>query len=117
MSALIDTRLESGYQGDVEGAVVNPVRSGTRGRVSPERRPRSRDVVRRGQIPFTRSAKKVLELALREALLHKDNEIRCEHIILGILRGGDRSAIALITEHVYTAQLRAAVIKLMDKAA
>jgi len=31
--------------------------------------------------------------------------------------GGDRSAIALITEHVYTAQLRAAVIKLMDQAA
>jgi hypothetical protein len=72
---------------------------------------------RRGHIPFTRSAKKVLDLALREALLHKDNEIRCEHIILGILRGGDRSAIGLITEHVYTAQLRAAIIKLMDKAA
>jgi ATP-dependent Clp protease ATP-binding subunit ClpA len=72
---------------------------------------------RRGHIPFTRSAKKVLELALREALLHKDNEIQCEHIILGILRGGDPSAIGLITEHVDSAQLRAAVIKLMDKAA
>jgi ATP-dependent Clp protease ATP-binding subunit ClpA len=72
---------------------------------------------RRGHIPFTRPAKKVLELALREALAHKDNEIRCEHILLGILRSGDESAIDLVTEHVYTAQLRAAVIKLLDKAA
>jgi ATP-dependent Clp protease ATP-binding subunit ClpA len=72
---------------------------------------------RRGQIPFTRSAKKVLELALREALADKDNEIRCEHLILGIVRGGDKAAIGLITEHVYTAQLRAAVVRLLDKAA
>jgi ATP-dependent Clp protease ATP-binding subunit ClpA len=72
---------------------------------------------RRGHIPFTRSAKKVLELALREALLHKDNEIRCEHLMLGIVRGGDKAAIGLITEHVYTAQLRAAVVRLLDKAA
>jgi ATP-dependent Clp protease ATP-binding subunit ClpA len=72
---------------------------------------------RRGHIPFTRSAKKVLELALREALAHKDNEIRCEHVILGILRSGDKPAIDLITEHVYTPQLRASVIGLLDKAA
>ena len=72
---------------------------------------------RRGQIPFTRPAKKVLELALREALAHKDNEIRCEHLILGIVRGGDKAAIGLITEHGYTAQLRAAVVRLLDKAA
>jgi ATP-dependent Clp protease ATP-binding subunit ClpA len=71
----------------------------------------------RGHIPFSRGAKKVLELALREALAHKDNEISCEHVLLGILRSGDKAAIGLITEHVYTAQLRAAVIKLLDKAA
>jgi ATP-dependent Clp protease ATP-binding subunit ClpA len=71
----------------------------------------------RGHISFNRGAKKVLELALREALAHNDNEIRCEHLVLGILRGGDKAAIGLITEHVYTAQLRDAVIKLMDKAA
>jgi hypothetical protein len=29
----------------------------------------------------------------------------------------DRAAIALITEHVYTAQLRAAVVNLLEKAA
>lgn len=71
----------------------------------------------RGRIPLDRGAKKVIELSLREALAHKDNEIRCEHLLLGILRAGDRAAIALITEHVYTAQLRAAVVKLLEKAA
>ena len=72
---------------------------------------------RRGHISFGHDAKKVLELSLREALAHKDDEIRCEHLLLGILRGGDRAAIALITEHVYTAQLRAAVVRLLDQAA
>jgi hypothetical protein len=35
---------------------------------------------RRGHIPFTKPAKKVLELSLREALAHNDNWIGCEHI-------------------------------------
>jgi hypothetical protein len=46
-----------------------------------------------------------------------DTEIRCEHLLLGILRSGEKSAIGLITEHVYTAQLRAAVVKLLEQAA
>lgn len=71
----------------------------------------------RGRIPFSHGAKKVLEFALREALAHKDNEIRSEHLLLGILQDGHETAIALITEHVYTSQLRAAAIKLLDKAA
>jgi hypothetical protein len=72
---------------------------------------------RRRRIPFTRSAEKVLELALREALAYKDTEIRCEHLLLGILGSGEKGAIGLITEHVYTAQLRAAVVRLLDQAA
>jgi ATP-dependent Clp protease ATP-binding subunit ClpA len=71
----------------------------------------------RGHLPFSHGAKKVLELGLRETLAHKDNEIGCEHLLLGILRSGDNSAITLVTEHVYTAQLRAAVINLLDQAA
>jgi ATP-dependent Clp protease ATP-binding subunit ClpA len=71
----------------------------------------------RGHIPFSHGAKKAMELALREALVHNDNEIRCEHLLLGILRSGDKVANALVTEHVYTAQLRAAVVKLLDVAA
>lgn len=72
---------------------------------------------RRGHVPFTRPAKKVLELALREALAHKDREISSEHLLLGILRGGDRTTIGVITEHVEPEHLRAAVIALLDQAA
>lgn len=71
----------------------------------------------RGHMSLSHGAKKIVELALREALVHKDTEIRCEHLLLGILRSGDKAAIGLITEHVYTAQLRAAVVKLLEQAA
>lgn len=71
----------------------------------------------RGHMSLSHGAKKVLELALREALAHKDTEIRCEHLLLGILRSGEKQAIGLITEHVYTAQLRSAVVKLLEQAA
>jgi len=72
---------------------------------------------RRGHIPFTKPAKKVLELSLREALTHNDNYIGCEHIILGILRGGDTFTLGLIAEHVGTSVLRGAIIDLLEKAA
>jgi ATP-dependent Clp protease ATP-binding subunit ClpA len=72
---------------------------------------------RRGHLRFTRAAKNAVELALREALAHKDHVIRCEHILLGILRSGDKATIGLITEHVDTGQLRAALIALLDQAA
>jgi hypothetical protein len=72
---------------------------------------------RRGHIPFTKPAKKVLELSLREALAHKDNWIGCEHIMLGILRGGDTFTMGLITERVDASQLRGAIADLLDEAA
>ncbi|MGV0811471.1 Clp protease N-terminal domain-containing protein [Mycolicibacterium boenickei] len=72
---------------------------------------------RRGHIPFTRPAKKVLELALRESLAHKDGYIGCEHVLLGILRGGDDYAVGLITEHVGVKDLRTGVVGLLDNAA
>jgi ATP-dependent Clp protease ATP-binding subunit ClpA len=72
---------------------------------------------RRGHIPFTRPTKKVLELSLREALAHQNNGIGCEHIVLGIVRGGDKFTLGLITEHVYASQLRGAIVELLDKAA
>jgi ATP-dependent Clp protease ATP-binding subunit ClpA len=72
---------------------------------------------RRNHIPFTKPAKKVLELALREALAHKDNTIGCEHILLGILRGGDKFTVGLITDRVEVSQLRGAIVDLLDKAA
>lgn len=71
----------------------------------------------RGHTRFSRSAKKALELGLREALAHKDNRIQCEHFLLGILRGGDEVVTALITEHVDAQRLRGEVIALLDEAA
>src|SRR5213594_1524696 len=44
------------------------------------------DEVTTGQIPFTPRAKKVLELALREALSLGHNYIGTEHILLGLVR-------------------------------
>ncbi|MEJ2887633.1 Clp protease N-terminal domain-containing protein [Actinomycetospora sp. OC33-EN06] len=38
-----------------------------------------------GHIPFERGAKKVLELALREAIRRGDRSIGSEHILLGLL--------------------------------
>jgi len=72
---------------------------------------------RRGHVPFTRPAKKALELALREALVHKDAEITSEHILLGILRGADRRVIGVVAELADPEQLRAAVITVLDRAA
>jgi ATP-dependent Clp protease ATP-binding subunit ClpC len=44
------------------------------------------DEVTDGQIPFTPRAKKVLELALREAVALGHNYIGTEHILLGLVR-------------------------------
>src|SRR5947209_3701811 len=43
-----------------------------------------------GHIPFTPRAKKVLELSLREALQLGHNYIGTEHILLGLIREGER---------------------------
>jgi ATP-dependent Clp protease ATP-binding subunit ClpA len=51
-----------------------------------------------GHIPFSPRAKKVLELALREALRLKHREIRGEHILLGLIREGDGLAALILTE-------------------
>lgn len=70
-----------------------------------------------GMIPFNSSAKKCLELSVREALAHKDNWVGCEHMLLGILRGADPVALSLIGSRVPAADLRSAVEGLLDEAA
>jgi ATP-dependent Clp protease ATP-binding subunit ClpA len=45
-----------------------------------------REVGPAGHIPFTRTAKKALELSLREALALRVKEIRVEHLVLGLMR-------------------------------
>jgi ATP-dependent Clp protease ATP-binding subunit ClpA len=46
-----------------------------------------------GQIPFTPRAKKVIELALREALNLGHNYIGTEHILLGVIAENDGAAV------------------------
>ena len=59
-----------------------------------------------GHIPFTKNAKKVLELALREAIRLGDRSIRTEHILLGILRAEGEGHAALRALDVDVAALR-----------
>ncbi|GGR50202.1 ATP-dependent Clp protease ATP-binding subunit ClpA [Nocardioides luteus] len=59
-----------------------------------------------GHIPFTKDAKKVLELALREAIRLDDRTIGTEHILLGILRAGGEGHAALRALGVDAAALR-----------
>lgn len=47
---------------------------------------------RSNHIPFTRNAKKALELALRESLRLKSRTIGTEHVLLGLLREGGLAA-------------------------
>ncbi|MBM6402353.1 Clp protease N-terminal domain-containing protein [Phycicoccus sonneratiae] len=50
----------------------------------------------RGRVAFGRGAKKVLELALREAVRLRSREIRAEHIALGVLRNDDDAVRLLL---------------------
>jgi len=54
------------------------------------------DEVTTGQIPFTPRAKKVLELALREALSLGHNYIGTEHILLGLVRENEGVAARIL---------------------
>jgi|tagenome__1003787_1003787.scaffolds.fasta_scaffold20713288_2 ATP-dependent Clp protease ATP-binding subunit ClpA len=52
----------------------------------------------KGHIPFTRRAKKVLELSLREALALKSRSIADGHIALGLLREGEGVAMKVLAD-------------------
>src|SRR6266481_4333118 len=58
----------------------------------------SGDEVTTGQIPFTPRAKKVLELALREALSLGHNYIGTEHILLGLVRENEGVAARILLD-------------------
>jgi ATP-dependent Clp protease ATP-binding subunit ClpA len=68
-----------------------------------------------GHIPFTPRAKKVLELALREALDLGHNYIGTEHILLGLIREGEGVGAQVLTKLGATLdQVREQVIALLD---
>jgi ATP-dependent Clp protease ATP-binding subunit ClpC len=64
------------------GMSLNATREEVAARVAPGKKAVT------GHIPFTPSAKKVLELALREALTLQHNYIGTEHLLLGLIREG-----------------------------
>ncbi|MBA3338445.1 MAG: Clp protease [Geodermatophilaceae bacterium] len=67
---------------------------------------------------FTRRAKKILELSLREALRVRHNYIGPEHILLGLLREGDgMAAKILINAGLGLDELREATLRALHRAA
>jgi ATP-dependent Clp protease ATP-binding subunit ClpA len=71
-----------------------------------------------GQIPFTPRAKRVLELALREALSLGCNYIGTEHILLGLTRENDGVAAQILLELGAPAErIRAELESLLDTGA
>ncbi|MGQ4617754.1 Clp protease N-terminal domain-containing protein [Nocardia sp. R7R-8] len=70
-----------------------------------------------GHIPFTKEAKKVLELALREALSRKEKTIESGHMLLGILRAPNETTVRLFGGSAAIHELRPKVHALLDRAA
>jgi ATP-dependent Clp protease ATP-binding subunit ClpA len=67
-----------------------------------------------GHIPFTPRAKKVLELALREASQLQHNYIGTEHVLLGMIREGEGVAAKIMRDHADLLVIRTAVLDLID---
>ncbi len=94
---------------DSLGVTVEAVRDGIKRIVGPG------DDVVHGQIPFTPRAKKVLELALREALSLRHNYIGTEHILLGLVRENEGVAMRILLDlNVTGEQIRDGVIRAMS---
>jgi hypothetical protein len=73
------------------------------------------DAVTTGQIPFTKHARRVLELALREALSLGHNYIGDEHILLAIVRENEGVGARIMLDYDADAEkLRDAVIQALD---
>ncbi|MFD4353816.1 Clp protease N-terminal domain-containing protein [Nocardia sp. NPDC058518] len=70
-----------------------------------------------GHIPFTGTAKKSLELALREAIHRKDREITSTYLLLGILRGADPATTDLLGGRDAVSGLRTDLYAMLDRAA
>ena len=70
-----------------------------------------------GQIPFTPRAKKVIELALREALELRHDYIGTEHLLLAVVKEGEGVAARVLREQeIEEPQVRDVVLALIAQA-
>ncbi|MCC3280442.1 hypothetical protein LJ754_14925 [Arthrobacter sp. zg-Y40] len=103
---------------EVRRAVDAQFGEGTLDAAGPANAPRRRRFgLGGGHIPFTAAAKAVLTSSLRESTARRDGYIGVEHLLLGLLRGADPSALALVRRHVGPDELRARILDAMDAAA
>jgi ATP-dependent Clp protease ATP-binding subunit ClpC len=73
------------------------------------------DEVTTGQIPFTPRAKKVLELALREAQAMGHNYIGTEHVLLGLVRENSGVAARILLDFGADAEkIRSEIVHLLS---
>jgi len=67
---------------------------------------------------FTPRARKVVELALREAIRLRDRQIGSEHLLLGLIREGDGLACRILVDSgIQPGDLRTAVLARRERAA
>jgi ATP-dependent Clp protease ATP-binding subunit ClpA len=98
--AEIRRRIEEAFgPGALDRKVISRRRRRRRDRCAP-----ISDALIGGHIPFTPKAKKVLELALREALALGHKYIGTEHILLGLVREGEGIAASVMSERGATPQ-------------
>jgi len=92
-----------------------PPRRGRRGPLRRRRRPARKDCG--GHIPFSRSAKKGLELALRESVGLGSREILVEHLVLGLMRAEGLATTLVTRLGVTPADVRREVLDGLGRAA
>jgi ATP-dependent Clp protease ATP-binding subunit ClpC len=73
------------------------------------------DEVTTGQMPLAPRAKKVLELALREALSLGHNHVETEHILLGLVRENEGTAARILLDFDADAEkIRNEIIRMLS---
>ena len=92
-----------------------PARRGRHGLLRRRRRPTRQDCG--GHIPFSRSAKKGLELALRESVGLGSREILVEHLVLGLMRAEGLATTLVTRLGVTPADVRREVLDGLCRAA
>ena len=100
------------------GALERAQHPARRSRRRPRRRCGDGPPTRGGHIPLTPRSKKVLELALREALRLRHGYIGTEHMLLALVAASEGLAAAILVRHgVDLLDLRRRVLTALGKAA